>query len=255
MRLPELKIDEVTELVATLRNSRKPNIVVEGKDDASIYEMLVEQLGIFNVDFHISGGKEKLLKIYERRREFAHVPVAFIADKDMWLFSEIPDLYKGIIWTKGYSIENDLYAGAELERLMDASERLEHRKVLDAIVEWFAFEVEEFLAGRAPKVNIHCNQIVPQKQTQIDDEFRKSRGMRKPNPELHRQIREAYQLQLRGKLLFQLLVRFLSESNRATKHSRRGLHEIALKMPDVHPLMDRLMQEIERTIAAQRRVY
>ena len=244
----------VNRLVETLIRSHTPKIVVEGDDDIVIYRELVRRIGIIDIGLHAAGGREKLLRVYERRNEFAHVPVAFIADQDMWLFSEIPNRYKGIIWTKGYSIENDLYAGAELERLMDASERLEHRKVLDAIVEWFAFEVEEFLAGRAPKVDIHCNQIVPQKQTQIDDEFRKSRGMRKPNPELHRQIREAYQLQLRGKLLFQLLVRFLSESNRATKHSRRGLHEIALKMPDVHPLMDRLMQEIERTIAAQRRV-
>ena len=244
----------VNRLVETLIRSQTPKIVVEGDDDIVIYRELVRRIGIIDIGLHAAGGREKLLRVYERRNEFAHVPVAFIADQDMWLFSEIPNRYKGIIWTKGYSIENDLYAGAELERLMDASERLEHRKVLDAIVEWFAFEVEEFLAGRAPKVNIHCNQIVPQKQTQIDDEFRKSRGLRKPNPELHRQIREAYQLQLRGKLLFQLLVRFLSESNRATKHSRRGLHEIALKMPDFHPLMDRLMQEIERTIAAQRGV-
>ena len=244
----------VNRLVETLIRSHTPKIVVEGDDDIVIYRELVRRIGIIDIGLHAAGGREKLLRVYERRNEFAHVPVAFIADKDMWLFSEIPNPYKGIIWTKGYSIENDLYAGAELERLMDASERLEHQKVLDAIVEWFAFEVEEFLAGRAPKVDIHCNQIVPQKQTQIDDEFRKSRGLRKPNPELHRQIREAYQLQLRGKLLFQLLVRFLSESNRATKHSRRGLHEIALKMPDFHPLMDRLMQEIERTIAAQRGV-
>ena len=244
----------VNRLVETLIRSQTPKIVVEGDDDIVIYRELVRRIGIIDIGLHAAGGREKLLRVYERRNEFAHVPVAFIADKDMWLFSETPNRYKGIIWTKGYSIENDLYAGAELERLMDASERLEHQKVLDAIVEWFAFEIEEFLAGRAPKVDIHCNRIVPQKQTQIDDEFRKSRGLRKPNPELHRQIREAYQLQLRGKLLFQLLVRFLSESNRATKHNLRGLHEIALKIPDFHPLMDRLMQEIERTIAAQRRV-
>ena len=242
----------VDDLIFALRRSQKPNLVVEGKDDEGIYGMLVERLGIFDVDFHISGGRQKLLEIYERRSEFAHVPVAFIADQDMWVFSEIPQCYGGIIWTKGYSIENDLYAGAELERLMAPSESLEHRKVLESIVEWFAFEVEEFLAGRNPKVDIHCNQIVPLNQTEISDEFRKSRGLRRPNPELHQQIREAYQLQLRGKHLFDLLLRFLSESNRDTKHSRRALHEIALKMPDFHSLMDRLMQEIKRTIAEQR---
>ena len=240
----------VDDLIFALCRSQKPNLVVEGKDDEGIYGVLVERLGIFDVDFHISGGRQKLLEIYERRSEFAHVPVAFIADQDMWLFSERPQRYKGIIWTKGYSIENDLYAGAELERLMDTVERLEHQKVLEAIVEWFAFEVEEFLAGRAAQVDTHCNRIVPLNQTEISDEFRKSRRLRRPKPQLHLQIREAYQLQLRGKHLFDLLLRFLG-----TKHSRRGLHEIALKMPDFHPLMDRLMREIKRTIAEQRGVY
>ena len=241
----------VDQLVNSLIRSQTPKIVVEGADDVVIYRELVRRIGILNVGLHAAGGREKLLRVYERRGEFVHVPVAFIADQDMWLFSEIPQCYGGIIWTKGYSIENDLYAGAKLERLMNAGERLEHQKVLEAIVEWFAFEVEEFLAGRNAKVDTHCNQIVPRNQTEISDEFRKSRGLRRPNPELHQQIREAYQLQLRGKHLFDLLLRFLSKSNRDTKHRRRALHEIALKMPDFHPLMDRLMREIKRTIAEQ----
>ena len=83
------------------------------------------------------------------------MPVAFVADKDMWLFSGIPSNYDGVIWTDGYSIENDLYAGTELENLLDAEEALEHQQTLNAIVEWFAFEVEECLAGKPFEVKIH----------------------------------------------------------------------------------------------------
>ena len=68
------------------------------------------------------GNKNKLLRVYKRRNEYAHLPIAFVADRDMWLFSRIPSCYHGIIWTQGYSIENDLYAGAELENLLNAEE-------------------------------------------------------------------------------------------------------------------------------------
>ena len=93
--------------------------------------------------------EETLLAVYKRRNEFAHLPVAFVADRDLWLFSGIPPGYPDIIWTEGYSIENDLYAGATLEDLLNADEAKEHRQVLDSIIKWFAFEVEEHLACRA----------------------------------------------------------------------------------------------------------
>ena len=121
-------------------------------------------------------------------------------------------------------------------------------KLLDTIVEWFTFEVEEFLAGRMPEFNHHCNEVVPQGQVEMDDGFCQRRGFRPPNSELLQKIREAYQLQLRGKQLFQMLVRFLSKSNRRVKHSLHGLYEIAFKMTPFHPLMDRLIQEIERKL-------
>ena len=79
----------------------------------------------------------------------------------MWLFSGIPSDYDGVIWTEGYSIENDLYADAELENLLAVEESQEHQQLRDAIVEWFAFEVEEYLADRPFKVSNHCNEVVP----------------------------------------------------------------------------------------------
>ena len=241
----------VDELVSALRRSRLPTIVVEGKEDMQIFRWMEDMLEVPEVDILGVGGRSNLLAVYDRRNEFAHLPVAFIADQDKELFTQLPEGYEDIIWTQGYSIENDLYAGAEpnLENLMDAHEANEHEKVLDAIVEWFAFEVEEFLEGRSPEFDHHCDEVVHRGQTKMDNGFRQRRGFRPPNSELHRQIREAYQLQLRGKQLFQVLVRFLSASNRSPKYSYHGLYEIAFKMTTVHPLMNRLIQEIEQKIS------
>ena len=242
----------VEELVAALRRSALPTVLVEGQEDMRIYRWVEARLGNRAANVLPTGGRDKLLSVYKRRQEFAKLPVAFVADKDMWLFSGIPSNYDGVIWTDGYSIENDLYAGTELENLLDAEEALEHQQLLDAIVEWFAFEVEEYLEGRPFEVKNHCNQIVPLGQTQIDENFRKSRGFRPPGEEIHRQIRDAYQLQLRGKQLFQMLERCLNARQRGTRYNISSLHEIAVKLTDSHPLMGKLIQEIERTLTDQK---
>lgn len=243
----------VDELVSTLRRSKLPTVVVEGRDDMQIFRWMEDLLKIHEVDILGVGGRPNLFALYNRRSEFFHLPVAFIADRDKELFTQLPAGYEEIIWTQGYSIDNDLYAGADpsLENLMDPQEAVEHRQLLDTIIEWFAFEVEEFLNGKTPEFNHHCNEVVLQNETYMDDGFRQRRGFRRPNSELLQKIKDAYQLQLRGKLLFQMLVRFLSKSNRQVKHSIRGLYEIAFKMTPSHPLMNRLIQEIEQKIVGQ----
>ena len=242
----------VEELVAALQRSALPTVVVEGQEDMRIYRWVEARLGNRAANVLPTGGRDKLLSVYERRQEFSNLPVAFVADRDMWLFSGIPSHYDGVIWTEGYSIENDLYAGADLENLLEAEEVQEHQQLLAAIVEWFAFEVERHLAGEDFEVAHHCNRVVPLGQTQMDENFRESREFRPPGEEIHRQIRRAYQLQLRGKTLFDMLVRFLNTPDRDIKHSIRGLYEIAFKMTPAHPLMSRLIQEIERTITDQK---
>ena len=239
----------VDDWVATLRRSRLPTVIVEGREDMQIYQWAEKRVGIQKANVLPVGGRETLLAVYKRRNEFAHLPVAFVADRDLWLFSGIPPDYPDVIWTEGYSIENDLYADADLENLLDTDEVDKHRQVLDSIIEWFAFEVGEHLAGRDAQVDTHCNRVVPIGETEMDQDFRQIRRFRPPNEELHQQIKNEYQLQLRGKTLFQVLVRFLSAANRRPKHSTSGLYEIAVKMTSPQPLVDRLIGEIERTIA------
>ena len=245
----------VEHLVGVLRRARKPNIVVEENDDVIIYRELTKRIGILEVVLLSSGGREKLLQIYERRDEFAQVPVAFIADQDMWLFSGIEPGYDDVIWTNGYSIENDLYSDAELERLLDDNETAEHQQILDAISTWFAFAVEEYLAGNAPKLDLHCDEMVPPGKTELDTDFCTRQGFHTPNAERVQQIRNTYQLLLRGKQLFQLLVRFLSKPTHGFEKASLNdyaLYNFALRMPEQQPLLDRLMEKVKDKIAAHR---
>ena len=244
----------VDRLVGLLQHSKKPSIVVEGNDDVIIYRELTRRIGILEVILRPAGGRDKLLQIYERRSEFSQVPVAFIADQDMWLFSGIEPGYDDIIWTSGYSIENDLYSDAELERLLNENETAEHQQILDSISTWFAFAVEEYLAGNSPNLNLHCDEMVPPGETELDTSFCTRQRFRTPNPNRFRQIRSAYQLLLRGKLLFQLLVRYLSKPAHGFEKASLNdyaLYNFALRMPGSHPLLDSLMDKVNRKITAQ----
>lgn len=252
MSLPDPTIEN---LVIALRLSNKPNIIVEGKDDEIIYRTLVERLGRFDVGFFSASSKNTLLRLYEELSQyeslgdFRHVPVAFIADRDMWLFSGIPEGYADIIWTQGYSIENDLYISAELESFLET-----HQQVLNAVCRWFAFEVEAFLKGDAAYVAEGLDEIVPRGKTELDDAFLKRRGFLPPQEERYQQIREAYGLQLRGKLLFQTLLRFLNAADRELRFqtTHHGLFAIALDRPVSSQLFDRLIHEIERKLSDQK---
>ena len=198
MSLPDPTIEN---LVTALRFSNKPNIVVEGKDDEIIYGKLVERFGRFDIGFFGAGSKNTLLYLYEELAQyesigdFRHAPVAFIADQDMWLFSGIPEDYADIIWTQGYSIENDLYVSAELESFLEIHQQETHRQVLNAVCRWFAFEVEVFLKGDAAYVAEGLDEIVPRDKTELDAAFLERRGFQPPPEERYQQIREAYDLQ------------------------------------------------------------
>ena len=250
----------VNKLVIDLKNTSLPTIVVEGKDNANIIEKLIkhhgvkEFLGVKDVKVRDIPKRARLLSAYDRRREFVHIlPVAFVADREMGLFTGIPERYADIIWTQGYSLENDLYADADLELLLEPHEIWRHQQVLNSTIEWFAFEVEEFLGGNPARVDFKLSEIVPQGEFKLSKGFCQHRGFRQPSAELIQHIRERYQFLLPGNFLFQVLARFLSIRCRDFNFnvSGRSLYDIALEIHDsqfqsrLYNLMQKIMDKLE----------
>ena len=114
----ELTVDEI---VNTLKRSSLTTVLVEGKDDILIYRWIEDEIGIVNANFLPCGGRDKLLQVYERRHEFADLKTIFVADRDAYVYINPPVNYNDIIWTNGYSIENDLYFGRKIELLLEKS--------------------------------------------------------------------------------------------------------------------------------------
>jgi hypothetical protein len=249
MPLP-LPSPTVDELVAALKRSSLHTLVVEGREDMTIYRALEGHLSSLRVNVLPCGGRSSLLSLHERRNEFSHLHTAFLADRDMWLFTAVPAEYSDIVWTKGYSIENDVYDGNLLENLMDEQERRLHRSDLEALAKWFAFEVEEFRNGRPARVDVHINRVVPPKTHSICPQFASVRGLRTASLQQAAEILDNYQRLLKGKCLIQLLVRYLSHPSRASKYSSSNLLEIAVRLGANRPLLRQLVHAVERQLAA-----
>ena len=77
----------VDELVSTLRRSKLPTVVVEGRDDMQIFRWIEDLLEANKADIFGVGGRPNLFGVYDRKSEFSHLPVAFVADQDKELFT------------------------------------------------------------------------------------------------------------------------------------------------------------------------
>ncbi len=245
MAIPNLTVEEIVELI---KHSQIPNLVVEGVHDAFLYRLIEDSIDRPNVSIVICGGRSNLLQIYRRRNEFIKTRVAFLADLDMWLFSIVPSEYQGIIWTTGYSIENDLFSGSTILRFLTSVEQEDFRKTVCSLSRWFAFEVQRFLKGLEPNVDVHINRIVPTGRTDLSHTYLQRICYIEPPEEFVTDIRDNYVLKLRGKNILQLLIRYLSKKGRLSKFSKMNLLEICFRQKN-HKYVKRIINSI-RTILA-----
>ena len=149
------------ELISTIKHSSLSTLLVEGKSDMRIYLWLEKNYKRpLHLDVLSCNGRKLLLSVFNRRGEFVDKKVAFLADKDMWLFSGVPSVYKDIVFTHGYSIENDILASHTVDFLFETEEKNEFEVLCSELCKWFAFEVEEHLAGRECYLDVNVNQII-----------------------------------------------------------------------------------------------
>lgn len=244
------------EFVATLTHSDKLYIVVEGSTDDLIYKRLIASLGIRGIDYHTAGCRDEVFKVYHlikrnpKKRELLNSRVTFIADQDSWVFldpkQKPPEDYKyicmeDIIWTEGYSIENDLYVKGRLRNLVADTHIREYDRTLDLICTWYAFELSRCNEGENLPVNKHLNQIVSEKGDTLEQKLLRELVEAGYNPsckELEKEmkkIRKEYAKCIRGKNLFQLVQRFLTKDDLPYLYGKKGdklLAMIAILYPE-----------------------
>lgn len=239
----------VDELIASVRNSTLPIVLVEGSDDLTAWRHVEQLLDPTQASLLPCGGRKALLDVYSRRGEFSEARVAFVADQDCWLFSAIPPEYSGVIFTEGYSIENDAYSKS-LEQLLTADEAQAHALLLDAVCAWFAFAIYEHLGGATMVLSHHPGEICKDVAAGIDPGFSQRIGYRPAPSAFASEIRANYRVKLRGKQLLSCLVRLLSAPERPAKYSKSALMEMGFKLFTPPPIQ-KLIGALSRTLELQ----
>lgn len=241
----ELTVDEI---VATLKRSSLTTVLVEGTDDVIIYRWIEDEIGVHNANFMPCGGRGKLIEIFNRRHEFPNSKVIYVADKDSYIYSNIPEEYNDIIWTNGYSIENDLYYGRGIEEILSVGEREIFVKSLNSFIEYYAFEVEKLLKGGEDYIfSNHPQHIICTIKNTVKQEFLESISFTQPSTNTINNLSNNYDVMIRGKSLFALLTRIVSKKDRAIKHSKLSLLEHCYrthKSVMFLALMERINQKI-----------
>ena len=232
------------ELFAYLKKSSLNTILVEGKDDASIYRWIEHELSDdCSFDLMPCDGRKTLLEIFEKRNEIPNIKLLFVADKDAYLYTKVPYIYNGVIWTTGYSIENDLYYGGYLEQLLTPIERVKFEKGLANFIKYYSDDVEKLKQGLDTELRYHPNRI-------LDTNFNliRENNCSHDSSGTQSEVKKDYQLLIRGKSLFALLFIILCDNNRSVKHKKSSLMEICLRCNNdnlVRQIIDKVKGELQ----------
>jgi hypothetical protein len=221
----------VDELLALLKKTNLPTVICEGSDDLIIYRRLEDRLNHLGVSVLPAGGRNNVLKVFERRYEIpSAVHLAFVADQDIWVNSGIPLTYSTpcLIFTDGYSIENDAICDGNLEGLLAGTEVTQFKKELCDFVEWYALALTRHISDPTKPIKMHPNQV-------LNPTIRPSLlalELGEIYPLSARQtILADYKRLLRGKSLLALLIRNTNSRPSQPNHTDRSLLEMVAARP------------------------
>lgn len=203
------------ELVSTIKRSNLPTLLVEGSDDMVVFRKLEERHADISLSVMHAGGRSTLLKVFDRKAEITNTRVCFIADRDSWIATGIPAQYSSpeLIFTSGYSIENDLFRDGDILNLIPAARRPVFFSDLENFIEWFALELARFIRGEAPELSLHVRAILDEAPYRLQ-RMQLNVGETYPT-ELRQRIRDDYVSLVRGKNLLELALRHLTENGKS----------------------------------------
>lgn len=250
MILSSSPVPTVDEIISSLKHSFIPTILIEGTDDVFIYRWLKSQISPTPISLQPCGGRTALFAIHDRKAEFADRNVIFIADKDYFRFVEIPERRNDIIFTSGYSIENDIYAGSDISSFIDDGDMVGHELLKEIVGKWFAFELKKQKDSNGAismSVATHINVISPIGTTCLCPVYANKINYIEPTEADLKVVTDEYGLNVRGKQLFQMLSRFLSSKGRFSSFSDKNLIEIALKQGQ-NIYLNRLVTNISESL-------
>jgi|GEM_PF-3632506 len=143
----------------------KPLLFTEGKGDIKFFTNLTADFSI-DIDIDKCNGRIELLKLFSLRGETKR-KLLFFADKDSYVFDKVPTELNGVLFTDGYSLENDI--------INDSIEFIKKRlkqyyayfeEALLELVNWFASAIDSHT-----KINEKAPQLLDE-NVKVKPEFK-----------------------------------------------------------------------------------
>lgn len=135
------------EIISTLKRTTLKTIVVEGKDDKEIYQLIENSMDDITISFVKLDCRNNVLKASNEPCLENKNNIVFLLDKDKdYILGSVEDLInKGnrITTTEGYSIENDVIIGGKetVLRLLNENEKDEFKSILQKLTYWFYYQI------------------------------------------------------------------------------------------------------------------
>lgn len=189
-----------TELCAVVKNSSLITVFVEGRDDMSIYDRFYDgQVSIVQTQ-----GRNTLLKTFvEAKKRGLLGKCVFVADSDLYVFEGIPLQYADIIFTTGYSIENDVVADCGIIKnlLHDIGCQI-FESGKHVLSRWFAFYAEQHAKGNDAKADVKPLALLKVTDRGGFEERAgalEKVGFKTPSDDMVAKVEENFALKFRGK--------------------------------------------------------
>lgn len=234
------------ELISAINHSSEPFIIVEGPNDVMIYRWILEDIGCEGL-LEPRNGCDGVKLLFDRRKEIKNPKVVYICDKDTIVYTGIiPKGYEDIIYTDGYSIENDLYQGKALEaQLFKKQDKIIFSKVLDSFLRAYACELEKFRESLGFDFTINPECILDKNDYSLKMDV--LNDFKEPANETVNYLRSNYDLFLRGHSLFSLVRIVLGRKNRNIKYTINHLYELCYsnKSDCIVKMQNRIKESIQ----------
>lgn len=238
------------EILSTLRHSCITNVLVEGVDDLQWYGLMLQKAKICAEPIQ-AGGRENLLSVFEQLTPSERVTNICVADQDIWYFIGIPKQYSDVVFTTGYSIENDVLHNSAAINLISEDELQLIEKYRSILSEWFAFCIDEKKQGRTPVLDVHPEHIVKKEGEAVSwrPNYQSQIGFVRPKELDVKKVYDEFYLGFRGKSLVKLYALILSSrKGKNPKYSDSQLMDIAVQARDLDGLRLDLMSRIRSKI-------
>jgi hypothetical protein len=196
-----------------------PIVAVEGSTDVELLRYLEEYIGIKGAVIPC-GGSGTLFRLVTRSREITNSRVAFLADQDFCCLRGGHVVHPRVVYTWGYSIENDVIAGSRIDRLIHDNEKGDFDRIRWLVAKYFSFEYERAVAERRDIVwNVSLQSIISLPRVRLAPQIQFAQEISDHDTVFCRRLYRHIKKLLRGKQLVQMYLLIL---NRPGRHARFG---------------------------------